>query len=243
MALTRRAYLATGAAALTLSTASVSASSEEYDVSVDFPEEWLRRYRPAFVSDYQTLQRSAGLYAHRARDASRSTDVAVFWHRLTHQDGLPLVSSDAHVYDHEPVYVFVDDAGAVDRVTYSAYHHFQNTVSGTALASSLRADETTEETHVELEIVDPWHHYLIREDPESVSYLDLEGDADASHLDTWETREIFASTAGEAVYDPWSVEARGSWWDKSTLDYQVASTYRRLGELISIGGSERSDLE
>lgn len=212
---------------------------EDFDVDVDYPHDWLQRYRPAFVTDRQTMQRSETVYAHRATHPETDAKVACYWHRMTHQDGLPVIGSDAHLYDHEPCYVFVEDSGTVDRVVYTAYHHFAGVLDGLQLTQSLRENEDGEPTHVQLEIINPWHHYLPRTDPSEarVTLVDVEGDAEATYLDTWQTRGIFDSTADEAIYDPWTVADRGSWWDESTWDYRVASMWHSVGQYIDIGGS------
>jgi len=53
--------------------------------------------------------------------------------------------------------------------------------------------------HVQLRIVPPWHNYAVVEGTPSqpVSFRDVQGDADASHLRTWETQGIFDPTADE----------------------------------------------
>jgi len=185
-----------------------------------------------------------GLYAHRARHPDREHDVACAWLKLSHQDGLPFIRADSHLGDHEPIYVFVDSSGNVERVVYTAYHHFAGELDGLQLQQSLRENEDGEPTHVQLEIINPWHHYLPRTDPSDarVTLVDVEGDDEASYLDTWQTRGIFDSTADEAIYDPWSVADRGSWWDESTWDYRVASMYRTISQWFDIGGSGDSEV-
>ena len=248
----RREYLATaGAAALWWPFASSSEDGDEnqqrfedFDIEVDYPHDWLQRYRPAFVTNRQTMQRAKALQGHRARHPDREHDVACYWHRLSHQDGLPLIRADEHLGDTEPCYVFVDGSGNVDRVVYTAYHHFAGVLDGLPLQQSLRERDSDEPTHVQLEIIDPWHHYLPRTDPSEarVTLVDVEGDAEASYLDTWQTRGIFDSTADEAIYDPWTVADRGSWWDESTWDYRVASMYRTISQWCDICGSDDSEV-
>lgn len=247
---TRRAFLASGAAIAAGAVGTVGTAAaddqqrfEDFDIEVDYPHEWLQRYRPAFVSDRQTMQRSETVYGHRATHPDRDDAVACYWHRMTHQDGLPIIGGDAHLYDHEPCYVFVDD-GIITQVVYTAYHHFAGTLDGLELTQSLRERDAEEPTHVQLEIIDPWHHYLPRTDPSEarVTFVDVEGDDEASHLDTWQTRGIFSSTADEAIYDPWTVAERGSWWQTDTWDYRVASMYRTLTRWINICGSDDSEV-
>jgi len=187
------------------------------------------------------MQQSMGLYAHRVQYDDSEYQYAYYWHKLTHQQGI-LFDADSHLGDHEPTIVRVDSDGVIDRVTYTFYHHLADSISGARLTRALRARETAEPTHVQLRIVPPWHNYAVVEGTPSqpVSFRDVQGDADASHLRTWETQGIFDPTADEAVWSPRTVQDRGSWWDESTTDYQAAQLYLRLGQYIDIAGSGKS---
>lgn len=211
---------------------------DQYGVTIDYPEDWLQRYGPAFVADRQTMQQSIGLYGHRVQYDDSEYQYAYYWHKLTHQEGI-LFNQDSHLGDHEPTIVRVDTDGTVDRVTYTFYHHLADTAEGLRLTRALQANETADETHIQLRIVPPWHNYsLVEGTPDNpVTYLDVEGDADAEHLRTWETRGVFDATADEAVWDPRTVQDRGSWWDESTTDYRAARLYLQLGQYIDIAGS------
>ena len=199
------------------------------NVELTFDEEWLERYQPALIQSSEARRRSTGLFAYRATAEDRDADVACYWHRLTHQDGLPIVSPDGHLYDHEPAYVFVED-GTVEEVVFTGYHHFASSLTGTSLESKLATNRADEPTHVVLAVVDPWHHY----DPVTVedsddgerAYLALE-DFTAAEA-SWRRNDIWEATAEEAVYDPHSMRDRDSWWDESTFDYRMASLWRRL---------------
>lgn len=245
MSRTRRAFL-TSAAATAASAVAVGmtrAQETEFDpghVTLDWDYDWLQQYRPGFKTTYQTMQRSNGLYAYRATSEEYEFDVACYWHRLTHQDGLPLLSPDAHNYDHEPCYVFVTDSGGVEEVVYTHFHHFADVLDGEQLSNALVAHETGETTHVPLEIIDPWHHYAVRSDAaeDDLVWIDVEETEGVSFLDTWQTRGIFKSTANEAVFDPETMRERSSWWDESTRDYRIASLWFKLGQYVNIGGSE-----
>lgn len=211
---------------------------DQYGLTVDYPEEWLQKYRPAFVAGRDTMQQSMGLYAHRVQYDDSDYQYAYYWHKLTHQQGI-LFDADSHLGDHEPTIVRVGPDGAIDRVTYTFYHHLADTVEGARLTRALRARETAEPTHIQLRIVAPWHNYAVVEGTpaQPVSFRDVQGDADASHLRTWETQGIFDPTADEAVWSPRTVQDRGSWWDESTTDYRVAQLYLRLGQYVDIAGS------
>jgi len=131
-------------------------------MTIDYPEEWLQKYRPAFIADRDTMQQSMGLYAHRVQYDDSEYQYAYYWHKLTHQQGI-LFDADSHLGDHEPTIVRVDSDGVIDRVTYTFYHHLADSISGARLTRALRARETAEPTHVQLRIVPPWHNYAVVE--------------------------------------------------------------------------------
>jgi hypothetical protein len=211
---------------------------DQYGVTIDYPEEWLQRYRPAFVADRDTMQKSIGLFAHRVQYPESDYQYAYYWHRLSFQEGI-LFDQDSHLGDTEPCIVRVDSNGTVDRVTYTFYHHLADTVEGERLTRALQSRAVGDETHIQLRIIAPWHNYAVVEGTpdRGVTFLDVQGDTRAEHLRTWETRGVFDATADEAVWDPRTVQDRGSWWNESTPDYQVAQLYLQLGQYIDIAGS------
>ncbi|AUX09274.1 hypothetical protein AArcSl_1645 [Halalkaliarchaeum desulfuricum] len=242
--LSRRELLAGTAAALAgtigLSSAGAAVDYEGVpdDVELTFDEEWLERYQPALIKSSDGRRRSVGLFAYRATKEDTDTEVACYWHRLTHQDGLPLIGSDGHLYDHEPAYVFVED-GAVEEVVFTGYHHFASSIEGDRLHDHLVANHTSEATHPVLEVVDPWHHYdAVRasdSDEGERAFLALEDFTAAES--SWRANDIWEATASEAVYDPHSMRDRDSWWDEGTFDYRMASLWRRLDRRLGWYGS------
>lgn len=215
---------------LTTGTATAVESEDKPDhVTLEYDEEWLRTYRPAFLMDYETRQRSNAVYAYKATSEEYEYDWACYWHRMSHQDGASLIGVDAHLYDHEPVYVAVDGDGDAERAVYTYYHHFASQVEQPALQDLLIDSEETRETHIALEIIDPWHHYNAAPNTEiSDLTLDYEFEDWTAAVDTWEDRGVFEATSGSAVYDPASMWERDSWWDESTTDYRFASLWHGL---------------
>lgn len=240
---TRRDILAGTAALLAgalgaQQTAAVDYGAVPDDVELTFDEQWLERYQPALVLSTEARRRSTGLFAYRASSEDSDTEVAAYWHRLTHQDGLPLIGSDGHLYDHEPAYVFVED-GAVEEVVFTGYHHFASSIDGSRLHDHLVAHRESEATHAVLEVVDPWHHYdAVRSSEVSEaerSFLSLEDWTAAES--SWRANDIWESTADEAVYNPFTMRDRDSWWDEDTFDYRMASLWRRLDRRLGWWGS------
>jgi len=200
---------------------------DQYGMTIDYPEGGSRN-TDRRLSPIATQCSSQWDCTHRVQYDDSEYQYAYYWHKLTHQQGI-LFDADSHLGDHEPTIVRVDSDGVIDRVTYTFYHHLADSISGARLTRALRARETAEPTHVQLRIVPPWHNYAVVEGTPSqpVSFRDVQGDADASHLRTWETQGIFDPTADEAVWSPRTVQDRGSWWDESTTDYQAAQLYLR----------------
>lgn len=239
---TRRSLLAGTAAALTAGVTSASAAVDYEavpdDVTLSYDEAWLAEYQPALVMSTEARQSSNGLFAYRASSNEENVEVAVYWHRLTHQEGLPGVSGDGHLYDHEPAYVFVED-GSISEIAFSGYHHFASRIEEDRLHEYLVENETTEATHVVLEVVDPWHHYnAARASDTSESertFVDLE---DWTGVESaWRANNVWESTAEEAVYNPYTMRERDTWWDESTLDYRFAQLWRRLDRRLEWYGS------
>jgi len=187
------------------------------------------------------MQQSMGLYAHRVQydDSSTSTRTTGTNSPTSRESCSTRTATSATTSRRS---FRVDSDGVIDRVTYTFYHHLADSISGARLPArsergNSRADPRPAPDRP------PWHNYAVVEGTPSqpVSFRDVQGDADASHLRTWETQGIFDPTADEAVWSPRTVQDRGSWWDESTTDYQAAQLYLRLGQYIDIAGSGEID--
>lgn len=239
--ISRRQYLASAgaavAAAVGLSSRASAAGVPELatpdSVTLSYDEERLRKYQPRMITSTENRPRITGLYGYIAEDSERDLTAYAYWLQLTHQSGLPGVSQDSHLGDHEPVYVFVDADGVPTSVVYSGYHHYAAAKS--LGEDDLVADRAADPTHVDaLRITDPYHHYLF--DPAATSgFVDL--DDWLSVRDSWARNDFYAKTENAAVDDPFTMLTRDTWWADGTRDRQFALLWRFVG----IGGASAAD--
>lgn len=256
---TRRAYigLCVATCATLLTGQAVASTETDYewedghdDIQREYDEEEVRTYLPRFDISREARERLLGVYAWIARSPDHETDAYSYWLRYSHQDpasedlglldrALGALASDAHLWDHEPATVFVDpDSGEVDRVVVTGYHHYPLETEGTV--APITADHTADETHLELDIVDPWHHYRFNEDKDGADItntVDLE--SFIAVRDTWEDRGVFDRSSRLAVDNPWAI-ADGrvdSWWAEGSRDARAA----RIWHLLGLRGADRTD--
>jgi len=241
---TRRAFLGSVVATAGIGAAGRSQAvheAEEFNVEFDYPVDWLETYQPALTANYATRQTYEGLYGARARSEDYDEDVAVFWLRMTHQNGLPLVDADAHGRDHEPIYCYVDN-GELKEVIYSEWHHSANSLTGSDLDEVLVANRADDPTHPAFRVVEEWHNFAPA--PEAgdadLAYLDVEDWTAA--IDTWRANGYLSTTAGEAVFDPASLRERETWWETGTMDYQLVQAFQRIAAVTGFWGGDDADL-
>lgn len=208
-------------------------TSADSEIRVEWDREWLERYQPYLVTAREVRLRGPIHTGYKVTSEDYQFDWACYWLQLSHQDGLPLVTQDSHLGDHEPAYVAVDkQSGEVDRVIYSAYHHFAGEVRNrNATLQQHRADFPS---HITLVVIDPWHHYSHATN-EGGALFELHNWLD--RRDRWIDNGFYEKTASEAIESPETMLDRGTWWDENTLDYRFAAIWRRLG----FGGSDQSD--
>lgn len=239
----RRDFLAAVAGGVAVGAGAATAAHEDSNwrakpdgVTIEYDEPWLETHQPLLVTDHETRRRINGLYACRVGGDAYEYDVACYWLQATHQDGLAFFDlvfrPDSHLGDHEPVYVYVDDDGTVDRVVYSTYHHFAGEV--TPDSARFQAVRTSDETHVTLRVIPEWHNYSADTDRDG-SFLELRDWV--SSRDSWLDNEFYERTADEAVEDPETMLRRDSWWDESTTDYRAGELFAWIG----LRGAEQAD--
>ncbi|ELY97142.1 hypothetical protein [Natrialba asiatica] len=240
--LSRREFIASGVAAVgaVLGTQSASAdiwsdeggswaASHITHVGDDAAE--LEKYQPRLVTLPEDRQRMIGIYGWYADSDRYNTRAYNYWMKYSHQDSLTdripflgsLFAEDAHLGDHEPFTALVDsETGAVQEVLYSGYHHYASVLAAENAHLSAEAVEG-KETHTPLEVVTPHHHYRLAGTDDGVlasNTTSMESFLDA--FPVWDDDGVWASTDRRTVADPWRVRDTGTWWDKSTLDYQFA---------------------
>jgi len=223
-----------GAALGGRATAEIESDAKPASVTIDYDADWLAQYQPRFRLGYESEQELTGIYGYRARSDQREYDVAAYWARYAVQDAIsPL---DSHQYDHEPIYVSVNGDGSVRRVVYSGYHHFAAAVD--AENAPLSAGRTSEETHVSMAVIGPWHHYRTDSEGSGVFPRDVR-DWTAVRRE-WQAYGFYERTENAAVDNPYvMIEARESWWERRTLDYWGGRVFAQVGLR---GGDQRDQL-
>lgn len=223
---------AIGSAVLSISaSAEIDSDAKPDHVSISYDEARLERWQPYLSLTIDASNKLNAMYGYVATSPEWDHDVLAYWARYAVQEGLPFVPSDAHQYDHEPVYLFLDtDAEepappeALELVVYTAYHHYSASFAPESedLEGSRQSDD---ETHISLAVVSPWHHYRRAEEggvlPELRSWVSARSE--------WEAYGFYEGTSREAVDSPHSMLDRESWWADGTLDARFASLWLRLG--------------
>lgn len=207
-----------------------------------FDEDELEQYLPLFDISRSARDQLIGIYAWIADSPDRDTRAYYYWLRYTHQDpvaeasgfferAVGVLATDGHLWDHELAIIFVDPSTAtVEEAIVTGYHHYPLIVSGDD--APLSAHQTDRDTHLEIEVVDPWHHYRLNFDRNGVDLtpsVDLNSFIDVR--DQWENRGIFENSSRLAVDNPWALKdgRRDSWWDESTQDARAARLWHFLG--------------
>lgn len=248
--LTRRGYLAVSASVgVSLFAGKGGAAiSTDYtwedggdDISRRFDEGELLEYLPRFDLSRDARDQLLDVYGWIGESSDHDTDAYYYWMRYSHQEpasedlnlldrALGAFASDAHLWDHEPSIVFVDDNGSVEEAIVTGYHHYPLEVSGPAIP--LTSDETTQQTHLELEVVDPWHHYRLNHDEDGADVTNSVSLKDFIEVrDTWETRGIFDQSSRLAVDNPWAIKdgRAESWWAEGSRDARAVWLWDRIG--------------
>lgn len=239
----RREFLGTATAGLlgtvTLTT-TAAATGDSYDwrakpadVTIEYDEPLLRTYQPKFHASAKTRRRSNGVYGYVTRSENRETTICYYWHQLARQDGLPFVSADSHLGDHEPCAVFIDeDAGEVEEIRYSAYHWLQGYQDGET--ANVTTGATSDPTHANMRVVDRWHQHA--HVPEGDGALFSLNDWTAVR-DRWINNGFYEHANPVAIENGWKLRELGGWWAEDERDALVARMWYKVGW----GGADQSD--
>jgi hypothetical protein len=194
----------------------------------------MKTYRPKLVTGHLEV-RPSKQYAWLATSPEEDDDVYCYWTYYVTQSGFS--ARDSHYLDREPVYVFVDEAGDVREVIYSAYHwlagktHVPNTVTD------------SDGEHPTFRVAKRYHHYL-QTTTEGV-FVELE-DLD-DQFETWLANGWEDDLAVGAAQNPWIMRRRSSWWKDDTsggISEQLSRLWLRLSKLpgVNIRGGANTDL-
>lgn len=211
-------------------------------VSLTFDESWLARYRPRLSMSSADRELFLTTRAWKASSPEYDTDVGVYWQTYVGQNGV--TSYDSHKGDHEPVYVFVDDSsGDVQHVAASVYHWLKGSAPPGVVPMA-------EATHPALRVIEPWHqHTAATTDagfyPEVTplgTSTDIANPDATTVFEAWLENGLAGDLGVGVVTEPWSIQARESWWRRDLGPISWTSLYVSARRLAGIGevGSLRS---
>jgi len=206
---TRRQFVRSGAAVATGTAvlAGTAAASHLEDipenVSIEFDQVMLEKYRPRLVFPTEAREKLIGLYGWVAKSPDYSTDVCCFWSKYTHQEGW-LGDLDSHWGDHEPLQVVVDsETGDVVRVRASIYHWIKGEVVGDAIPMH-------DETHPRLRVLSPHHQYTAPRPADSGSFFEVDDLTGA--FGDWLSNGLEVALRPGSTTNPWIMQNHGHWW-------------------------------
>ncbi len=211
----------------------------------------LENYQPRLVVGSQQARHDMqGMYGWIAESEEHDVDAYYYWIRsntqrsiFQHLFGLDIEFKDTHYLDHEPIIVFVNSDGTVDKVVYTAGHHLAAELDGEwgRLIEDRVADRRT---HVVLRQVRPHNHFMEASSLEDGVWVQgfAEFDSWLDRRETWYRNGRYDNTANVAVMDPFEFyesDGRTFWWADGTTDAWLAKNVyvRRLTI-----GDERDEL-
>ncbi|WP_254810600.1 hypothetical protein [Natronosalvus amylolyticus] len=250
----RRGFLRTLPTSLTLGTigsvqSATANEGTEYEwvndgdyIERTFDEDTLLEWVPFLNISSDARRKFIGLYGFTARSPDHDTDAHCFWARYTHQESAAddmgfwdeaagWMSSDSHLWDHEPSTIFTDSqTGEFRKAIATGYHHYPLEIS--AMNAPLTQFYGTRDSHLHLNVVDPWHHYTVdhNEQGQDPTYFGR-FESFIANRDSWEEQNIFKNSNPLAIDNPWALaDGRAdSWWDESTRDARAARIWAYLG--------------
>ena len=229
----RRDFLQTvgGIAAATTVFAGAAAAShpdsQSDHVTRSYDEDLLQRYQPLLVTEHLDILPS-GIYGQWTTSPEHETAVGVYFCEYPAQEAL--TSEDSHFGDHEPIYVFVDEeTGDIDHVAYTGYHW-------------LKAMTTTapvfDDDRPKFRVVKPYHHYIVT----TSEGVDVELKNLVDNYDDWLSEGLESAIYPGAVYNPWSIQTRESWWQRGTFGISVVETWWSAMHSFGLRGADKTDL-
>lgn len=229
----RRAGTVAVAGAAASSTASADGHLEHWaaqpdDVTVTFDESWLADYQPRVVTSHLDVA-PVNMHAWRARHDSRDTSIGCYWTFYQYQEGV--TGLDSHEWDHEPIYIVVDDSsGDIVEVLYTGYHWLRASTGVFPQSGS----------HPLFRAVENYHHYIPADKVgEALDLRDL-----TESFSTWLTDHGMAEALHPgAVTDPWQMQRRESWWRDGTLAGIRGKMEADLGVRLGVRGASQSPFD
>jgi len=178
-------------------------------VDCHYNESLLEKHQPEL--DLRDVDNQpSSMYAQYCTSQESEYDIAMYWAYYSVQDGYS--SEDSHRLDREPIYVFVNESGGVEKDSYSTYHYLKGVDDNPNLNG----------THTKKYVVSP-HHQYVSQNFTSGTFVDLRDFSTVQ--DDWYQNGWKANP--EVTYNPYAIEYHSSWWneDTSLLDYRATEWY------------------
>lgn len=183
-----------------LAQSNVVSDNRPDSVSCSYDESKLSDYQPRLKIDNLDVKPST-VYAQYCTHDDKDYDVAMYWAYYPVQEGF--TSQDSHHLDREPVYVFINSDGTVDKISYSGYHYIKATNP---------TPDIVDQHNSTLAVVNPHHHYYDIGADSYGSYPSIE-DFSKVHED-WYANGWSANP--EVTANPYEIENHSSWWSEDS---------------------------
>lgn len=209
----------------------------------------LENYQPRLVTQNQQARGDmTGMYGWSADSDNFDVTAHYYWVRSnTQRSVLSYVGLDSgpeeHSLDHEPILVFENSDGTVDKVVYSGGHHLAAEIDGEW--GNLIEDRVSDRrTHVVLEQIRPHNHFVEASSTEDGGYVQGYSDFGSwlEKRSAWFGNGRYDKTSDVAVVDPFTFypsDGRKHWWRSDTKDAWFA---RNVYVPLSTSDDERGEL-
>lgn len=194
--------------------------------------EELENHQPRLVTANDRARSDmVGMYGWSADSEDHDVTAHYYWVRANTQRSIFwYIGIDAgpedHSLDHEPIIVFSNPDGTVDKVVFSGGHHMTAEIDG-EWGHVIEDRVADRRTHVVLEQIRPHNHFMEAPAGEDGGYV--QGYADfGSWLDkreSWFEDGVYEKTSDVSVVDPFAfypTDGRQHWWRSDTRDAWVA---------------------
>ena len=223
-------------------------------ITASAPLDELERYQPKLHADSGSRSRMLTMYGWKAERDEHDLVAYYYWLRYAKQPtwieewfgiqtGSWFGAVDEHLGDHEPAIILVDPATEeVVEAYYTGYHHYATriTAENANLTSSSLSDG--DETHLNLRVIPPHHHYNHESDGSGALPSNLTGlESWLDIRETWYDRDTFSSSHIPAVEDPWELIERGHWWEDGSWDARLYRLWIAVGFAEDDGGDIQYD--
>ncbi|UTF52747.1 twin-arginine translocation signal domain-containing protein [Natronosalvus rutilus] len=204
--------------------------------TIEYDEWYLRNYQPQLNMALEERDRMNGMYAYVARSEEENTDVLCYWVYLDREsEADEKIRTGSDLGDHQPIYVFVNDAGKVEKIVYSAFHWYTATI--TPGPDVLWQDRKDDPAHAAFEMT-PHGHFMFNA-TEPGDFYELKPWPEVR--DVWKNNTFYSRSKPNTIENPWEIGAHDHWWAES-FDTLYDRLYVKLGQWFGWYGADEADL-